>query len=139
MIREKKRVETEHKKEWILVAEEDASIRKLLFQVLSKMGYYVTLVATGEEGLECFHEKAYSLVLTEAAMPGMDGLTFARRIKERSPRTPVCLLTSWEQQEADSAIKEGSVDVVLCKPFGLYEIRETVERLIKIHKSRDFQ
>lgn len=120
------------------MAEEEASIQKLLFQVLSKMGYYVTLVGSGEEGVECFHKKAYSLVFTDLTMPGMDGLTFARWIKKRSPHTPVCLFTGWERQEADSAIKEGTVDVVLCKPSGLYEIRETVERLIKIQKKRDF-
>ncbi|NIA29736.1 MAG: response regulator [Actinobacteria bacterium] len=130
-------METEHKKKWILVAEEHAYIQKLLFQVLSKMGYFVTLVGTSEEGMECFHEKAYSLVLTDLTMPGIDGLTFARWIKKRSPRTLVCLLTGWERQETDSAIKEGSVDVVLCKLLGLYEIRETVERLIKIYKKKE--
>ena len=121
---------SEDKRLWILVVEEEKSIRDLLLKALSKVGYKVRLASSGEEGLELFSKGEYGLVLADLTMSAMDGWTLARLIKEKSPGTPFCLMTGWDAQDIEPKIKTSSVDFVLFKPFGLRKLQEMIEGML---------
>lgn len=123
-------IKSEDKEVWILVVEEEKSIRNLLLKALSMVGYRVTLASSGEEGLELFFKGEYDLVLADLSMSAMDGWTLARRIKEKSPGTPFCLMTGWDVQDIEPKIKTSSVDFVLFKPFGLNKLQEMIEGML---------
>jgi len=121
---------SEDKRVSMLVVEEEKSIRDLLLMALSKIGYKVTLASSGEEGLELFFKGEYDLVLADLTMSAMDGWTLAGLIKEKSPGIPFCLMTGWEPQDIVPKIKKSAVDFVLFKPFGLAELKKTIERML---------
>ena len=62
-------------------------------------------------------------------MPGMDGLAFACNIKNRSPRTPVVIMTGAGRETVFSR-KSTAVDEVISKPFTLAGIDETIQNLL---------
>jgi len=125
----------EIKKVSILVVEEEESVCKALLLLFSRMGYRVTIVCNGEEAMELFHKGSYDLVISDLTMPSMDGWTLARRIKEKSPHTPVCLMTGWGKEYVEPKIKGSSVDYVLFKPFRLHELLKVIEKILQMPNS----
>ena len=67
----------------ILIAEDDATMRQILAGVLKKMGYDVTAASDGTEAWNALQESdAPKLLILDWVMPGMDGLSLCRKIRE---------------------------------------------------------
>jgi two-component system capsular synthesis sensor histidine kinase RcsC len=114
----------------ILVVDDTKAIRDILSKILSFMGYEVVVASSGNEGLNRFLKHSFELVLTDFNMPGIDGYTLALRIKDKSPNTPVVLITGSEEEVVMERLKGCCVDCVMFKPFHLDEIEEIVHRMI---------
>ena len=126
---EEKTIKVENNKARILVVESEESLQRLLSQVLKRLKYKVSIASSGEEGLAFFNRGAYDMVLTDLNMPSMDGWTLASRIKEKSPNTPICLITGCDEKEIVPKIKESAVDYVIFKPFRFEELKHKIERI----------
>jgi two-component system phosphate regulon response regulator PhoB len=105
--------------ERILVVDDERDILELLDYNLSKEGYKVTGVTTGEEALEAAREKTPDLIVLDLMLPGLDGLEVARELKA-DPDTrsvPIVMLTA-KGEEADivAGLELGADDYVT-KPF----------------------
>jgi len=111
----------------ILVADDDETIRDYISKFLKYIGFEVALAANGLEALAVFIDRAFDLVLTDFQMPVMDGLRLAGQIKERSPSTPVILLTGSDSETVQKKMKRGVVDSVIFKPFKLEDLQSTVQ------------
>ncbi|MDF1591660.1 MAG: response regulator [Desulfobacterales bacterium] len=111
----------------ILLADDNKAIRNVVSEFLEFIGYEVALAINGIEALAVFLDRTFDLVLTDFEMPAMDGLTLAGHIKERSPRTPVILLTGSDSEAVLEKVKRGSVDSVIFKPFRLEDLQSTVQ------------
>ena len=114
----------------ILVVEENDSVRDLLLQALSRMGYKVTTARNGEKGMDLFNKENFDFILCDLTMPGMDGWTLAKMVKDKLPYIPICLMTGWEEEEIRPMIRESAADFVIFKPFRLHKLKETVERML---------
>ena len=112
----------------ILVVDDVEEIRNILFDAISFMGFDVTVAHNGNEGLSLFLGRAFDLVLTDLKMPGLDGCTFAKCIKKKSPDTPVVLITGQDRETIRSEMEEGCFDAILFKPFNLMELEEIFQR-----------
>jgi two-component system phosphate regulon response regulator PhoB len=103
----------------ILVVEDEADIRELVGYNLTKAGYQVTSVATGEEALASAGADPPDLVLLDLMLPGMDGLAVCRRLK-KDPQTesiPIVMLTAkGEESDIVQGLNLGADDYVT-KPF----------------------
>jgi DNA-binding NtrC family response regulator len=119
----------------ILVVDDDANIRDILSLGLSFMGYDVAVANCGEEGLNLFLESSFDLVFTDLCMPGMDGWNLAFHIKEKSPNTPVVLITGNERGVVLEMVKDSSVDFALFKPFRFEDIQKTVQSMLDTRSS----
>jgi DNA-binding NtrC family response regulator len=64
-------------------------------------------------------------------MPGMDGLTLAQYIKDRSPKTPVILVTGCRVEDFQEKMRFGCIDSVIAKPFRLDGFQKTVQDMLK--------
>ncbi|MEG0291471.1 MAG: response regulator transcription factor [Anaerovoracaceae bacterium] len=103
-------------KKLIYVADDDLNICNIIKLFLTDAGYDVETFETGELLLEAFKEKASDLVLLDIMMPGKDGLTICKEIREFST-VPIIMLTA-KDSELDyvAGISVGSDDY-LTKPF----------------------
>ena len=90
-------------KKTILLADDEAGIRKVLSISLRDLGYTVHTAVDGETALQIFRRKKPAIVLTDIKMPGMDGIQLLRKIKQESPDTEVIMITG--HGDIDLAIK----------------------------------
>jgi CheY-like chemotaxis protein len=111
----------------ILVAEDNKSIQDVVSRILKFMGFEVALAGNGIEALSVFLDSSFDLVLTDLQMPNMDGWSLASRIKERSPNTPVVLMTGADRETVLKKVERGPVDSVIFKPFRLEDLQRTVQ------------
>jgi DNA-binding response OmpR family regulator len=114
----------------ILVVDDDYTIRDIVSTMLFRLGFEVSSADSGEKGLALFLKNKFDLVITDFNMSGMDGINLAYYIKEKSPSTPVVLMTGDEQAVSQSRIRNTSVDQALFKPFTLVEMDVTVQGLL---------
>jgi CheY-like chemotaxis protein len=111
----------------ILVADDNKVIRNAVSRFLEFIGFEVALAGNGIEALAVFLESSFDLVLTDFQMPAMDGLSLAGHIKERSPSTPVILITGSDRETVRNKAEGGPVDSVIFKPFRLQDLQSTVQ------------
>ena len=115
----------------ILVADDDAVIRKGLHRVLTAEGYDVETVSNGRAALERLEQKRFKLLVTDLKMPGMSGLEVLASIRTCQPELPVVLITGYAAiDNAVEAMKNGATDY-LAKPFENAEIIEKIKNAIK--------
>ncbi len=77
----------------ILIVDDSKDIRDILSKVISLMGFEAAVASNGNEALNLFLTNSFDLVLTDLEMPDIDGWTLALHIKDKSPNTPVVLIT----------------------------------------------
>ena len=77
----------------ILLAEDNDDLRELITDFLSEHGFDVYAAVDGEDAWEAVQTTRYQLVLLDVMMPGMDGFTLCRKIRERES-VPVLFLTA---------------------------------------------
>ena len=110
----------------ILVVDDDAAIRQLLFTALESEGYTVSLARHGREALLRIAEQRPSLILLDLNMPVMDGWTLHATLRAQHAAIPVVFMTAGYQacREAERHGADGG----LAKPFELDEVLQLVER-----------
>lgn len=103
----------------ILVVEDEDTIRELVCHSLLREGFQVTGVATGEEALAAAETRSPELVLLDLMLPGIDGLTVCRKLKQNpiTSSIPVIILTArGEETDVVAGLNVGADDYIT-KPF----------------------
>ncbi len=119
----------------VLVVDDDAALRFTLEEVLGERGFEVVSVGAGAQALERL--AGVDVVITDLAMPGMDGFALLAQLKEREPELPVVLLTAHgNERTAVQAMKAGAYDY-LPKPFSTEELALVVGRAAEARQLRE--
>lgn len=110
----------------VLVVDDDLKLRSLLERYLTEQGFVVRGVANGEQADRLLTRENFSLMVLDLMLPGEDGLSICRRLREAGNQIPVLMLTA-KGDEVDRIVGlEMGADDYLPKPF---EPRELVARL----------
>jgi len=118
-------------KQRILIVDDEAAIRKLLSQKLSKEGYDCEEADDAVHVLKKLGSKTTELVILDLRMPGKSGIYLLPEIKAEYPDTAVIVVTAVaETSVAIQCMKQGADDYI-CKPFDLGDIALSVERTLK--------
>jgi len=121
----------------ILVVDDEGAIRYSIGKTLQKIGYQVSMAASGEEALELMSSQSFDVVLTDVRMPGLTGVELLARIKERAPDSIVILMTGYASLgTAIEAMRLGAHDY-LVKPSTSQDIRQSVQR--GLERAREMQ
>jgi signal transduction histidine kinase len=115
----------------VLVVEDEPLVREVIEVYLREDRHTVEVAANGREGLEKYRGGAFDLVLTDRAMPEVNGDVLAAEIKKINPRQPVILLTGFGDLMAGTGEKPEGVDLVVSKPFTLNSLRDAVARAVE--------
>ena len=106
----------------ILIVDDEPQIARSLRASLQSNGHEVTVAQDGAEALERFMKAQPELVITDLAMPGMDGIVLTREIRERSHTVPIIVLSVRGNDASKvSALDEGADDYIT-KPFSIQEL-----------------
>src|SRR5579862_4812530 len=114
----------------ILVVDDDADIRELLVELLSRAGFDLDDAAHGRRALRRLYESPPALVILDVAMPGMDGYQTLERIRDLSD-VPVAMLTARSQELEKVRGLSAGADDYIAKPFGRQELLARVQALLR--------
>jgi two-component system, NtrC family, response regulator AtoC len=115
---------------YILIADDEPHMRRLLEIMLQKMGHTVFAARDGQEALELARKNPVDLVITDLRMPRMDGITLLSRLREEGQDVPVIVITAHGTVEsAVDAMKRGASDYLL-RPFDLDALELAIERVL---------
>ncbi len=114
----------------ILVVDDEAQLTRVLRTGLKSRGYDVRTAPDGIIAMETFNEWAPDLVITDLAMPRMDGLELCRRVRAVSPVPIIVLSAKGEEKIKIEALDLGADDFVT-KPFGIDELFARVRAALR--------
>lgn len=114
----------------ILVVDDEPQLIRVLRTGLKSRGYDVRGASDGESGLETFSEWHPDLVITDLAMPNVDGLEFCRRLRAISQVPIIVLSAKGEEKTKVEALDIGADDFVT-KPFGIDELLARVRASLR--------
>ena len=119
----------------VLIVEDDTAIAANLCDYLGGAGYVVDLASDGVMGLHLAMTHHWDAILLDLSLPGMDGLTICRKLREEARRdTPILMLTARDTLD-DKLLGFGQgADDYLVKPFSLKEVGARLGALIKRYK-----
>ena len=106
----------------ILVVEDEKKIAALLTKGLTEQGFVVEHTGNGDEGFELASTAPYDAIVLDVMLPGRDGLTIVKQLRERKIGTPVLLLTARGEIEDRVAGLNCGADDYLPKPFAMDEL-----------------
>lgn len=115
----------------ILVVDDEAGVREMVGDALRFAGYQVSVQADAAGALATLRRGNVDLMIADVNMPGMDGYSLLRRLRERGDATPTILLTArHESEDITHGLRTGADDYVT-KPFRLEELLLRVEAVIR--------
>jgi DNA-binding response OmpR family regulator len=131
----------------ILIIEDDPGIALGLKNEMAAEGHTVEVARDGKTGAERALKGGFDLILLDIMLPGKDGYTICRELRQAGIRTPVLMLTA-KALEAEKVLGlELGADDYLTKPFGALELRARVKALLRrappetadVHKFSDVE
>lgn len=116
----------------VLLVEDDPQVRRLFKRVVGRMVDTVEVAADGQEALERLSGSSSAarpdLVLSDLAMPRVNGIELAKRLRQLDASLPVVMVTAYDPPELRQMLEEGVIAGLLPKPTPLDDLREQLER-----------
>ncbi len=121
----------------IVVAEDDELQASLLERYLSREGYEVTVVSSGTAALDEVRRATPHLLVLDVMLPGMDGLTVSRKLRDEHDLTPVLMLTARATENDMLLGLELGADDYIFKPYSPRELVARVRALLRCTRQDD--
>ena len=115
----------------VLIVDDDRDITSLLSTLMHREGLTNMVAHDGETALQMVPVARPDMLLVDVKMPGIDGLTVLKRVKETDPHLPVVLITAYAEISASvAAMRAGAFDY-LAKPFAFVELLARIKALAR--------
>lgn len=122
-------------KETILLVEDDESVRKLVVEVLQRLGYEVRAVANAAAALRSQSRRQIHLLLTDVVLHGPSGFALATKLWERHPRLPVLFMSGYTDDEVFRRGVRDRRHEFLAKPFSPETLARKVREVLDSHRA----
>ncbi|GIX47811.1 MAG: hybrid sensor histidine kinase/response regulator [Candidatus Tectimicrobiota bacterium] len=118
--------------EHILLVEDEAVLAQLGQELLTRLGYRVTVRTSSLEALEAFraNPQRFDLVLTDQTMPNLTGDRLAQELRRLRPDIPIVLCTGFSAMLTEARARELGIDALLLKPLTAEELSRTLRRVL---------
>jgi DNA-binding NtrC family response regulator len=110
----------------ILLVEDEPEIAEPIAEALRREGHRLTVVSHGDRAMKRLEEEVYDLLICDIRLPGADGFSIFRRVREQQPDAKVILMSAYGS--VAEAVKDRAVDY-LAKPFAMSELLRTVHQV----------
>jgi len=116
----------------VLVVDDEVSIRLLLHDILRLDQHSVALASSGVEALDLVERERFDVIITDMKMPGMDGATFYRQVRQRDPAQArrMVFITGDTVSPDTRAFLQKVSNPVLAKPFKIGPLRDAIESVL---------
>lgn len=115
----------------ILLVEDDQMIAEAISLGLKNAHYAVDWVNNGRTAETALNSQQYDLVLLDLGLPGQDGLTVLRHLRQSKNNTPVLIVTARDDLESRLSGLDGGADDYIIKPFDLSELLARIRAVLR--------
>lgn len=122
---------TDKQPDKVLVVDDDARLRGLLQRFLEEQGYLVKAVADAEQMDRALARELYSIMVLDLMLPGEDGLSICRRLRETGMELPIIMLTAKGDDNERIEGLEAGADDYLPKPFNPRELDARIRAILR--------
>ena len=112
----------------VLIVEDEPAMARLLKDSFLYEGYEVEVANDGLVGLQMATRRPSDLIVLDVMLPGMDGLTLCRELRQRDVRYPISMPTARNLERDKVAGLKGGADDYLTKPFSIAELMARARR-----------
>lgn len=115
----------------IILVEDEEKLAEVLSLGLSKKGYAVDVVNNGEKAFKriSLNHMDYDLIVLDLMLPGMDGASICKGLREQNITTPILILTARDETESKVNLLLAGADDYLVKPFSFDELCARIQAL----------
>lgn len=124
----------------VLVAEDNSVNQRVAVQMLEKLGYQAHVVGNGQEALDALKRFSYDLVLMDCEMPGLDGYTATKIVRETVSAyqfIPIIAMTAYALSDDRQKCLSAGMSDYISKPVNLYDLGRLLRKWLK--KADDFE
>lgn len=121
----------------ILLIEDNRDLALNMFDYFEAKGHALDLAEDGISGLHLAASNQYDVLILDLMLPGIDGLTLCRRLREAGRHTPVLMLTARDSLDDKIAGLEAGADDYVVKPFALREVDARLLALVRRAQVRE--
>lgn len=115
----------------ILLVDDEELVRNYVTRALSSRGYEMSVARDGASALELIRKEEFALAICDLKMPDLRGEEVIRELKALRPATCVIVITGSVSDISNPILPMVTVEGFLIKPFGINEIRDMVEKILK--------
>jgi len=115
----------------VLVVEDDADLRVLMWRIFADGGHEVAVAADGAEAIEKVHSLRPELVVLDLVLPGLDGWAVVRNVQRLPAPPPVVMISVHSHSEMYARAAEAGIAAYVEKPFSVVELLATCERVVR--------
>jgi DNA-binding NtrC family response regulator len=115
----------------ILIVDDEHIVLDSCKRVLEADGYSVTLVTSADTALEAMSAQVFSLILMDIKMPGRDGMSLMREVKEKWPDVPVIIMSGYATNETLTQVSKTDAASFIAKPFTPDELAEAIRKVLE--------
>ena len=115
----------------ILLAEDDLDLSRAVCAILQRSGYQTEAVDNGDDALQLAGSGEFDGIILDWMMPGRDGISVLRSLRERNISTPCMLLTAREAVEDRITGLDAGADDYLPKPFAMGELLARIRAMLR--------
>lgn len=117
----------------ILIIDDEIETLEVMNEFLDILGYVTTCVSSVDAALASIKVNKPDLILTDLIMPGGDGFSLIKKVKEYDPLIPIYIISGvCSKVNRDEAINQGA-DMVFSKPLNIIEFEDSLEKLFMVN------
>ncbi len=121
----------------ILLVEDNRDLALNLFDYFETKGNTMDMAADGISGLHLVASNPYDILILDVMLPGIDGLTLCRRLREAGKHVPILMLTARDSLDDKIIGLEAGADDYVVKPFALREVEARLHALVRRTQVRE--
>lgn len=110
----------------VLIIDDEATVRFLLREIISDLGYDCEEAARAEKGLQILKKEKIDLVLLDIQLPNMNGLEAIQRIRKISTDIPVFMISAFHNMKDVVNMMDEGVQEFITKPFDINQLKEKI-------------
>ncbi len=117
----------------ILLVEDEEKLAATIAAGLSKKGYAVDTINDGDKAYKriSLNHMDYDLIILDLMLPGMDGMTITKNMRENAINTPILILTARNEMDTKVDLLLAGADDYLVKPFSFEELTARMQALLR--------
>ena len=113
----------------VLVIDDDMAVRDFLYRFLSKEGFWVKLVMSGESAIKVLKENDFDVVFLDIRMPFVDGIMVYKEVKKEKPDLKFVLMSGYAVEDLIKDILSQDNVFYIKKPFDIEQLKEIISKI----------